>query len=58
MDRIIAQYENEGKPSYATARLWDDGVIDPSDTRWVLGMALGVARSTPIPESRFGVFRM
>jgi 3-methylcrotonyl-CoA carboxylase beta subunit len=55
---IKARYEEEGSPYYATARLWDDGVIDPVQTRDVLGLALGVARNAPIAEPRFGVFRM
>ncbi|MYF27688.1 MAG: methylcrotonoyl-CoA carboxylase [Gammaproteobacteria bacterium] len=60
MDEIRAQYETEGHPYYASARLWDDGVIDPVDTRRVLGLALGVAGrelDTP-PGARFGIFRM
>jgi len=56
---IREKYETEGNPYYATARLWDDGVIDPVQTRDVLGLALGVCLEAPIPESpRFGVFRM
>ena len=55
---IRAQYEEQGNPYYATARLWDDGVIDPMDTRDVLGLALDVISRTPLPEPRFGVFRM
>jgi 3-methylcrotonyl-CoA carboxylase beta subunit len=51
-------YEQQGSPYYATARLWDDGVIDPADTRDLLGLALDVVSRTPLPESRFGVFRM
>jgi 3-methylcrotonyl-CoA carboxylase beta subunit len=52
------RYEAEGNPIYATARLWDDGVILPSETRDVLGLALGVCANTPLEETRFGVFRM
>ncbi|PQZ94706.1 methylcrotonoyl-CoA carboxylase [Arthrobacter sp. MYb227] len=52
------QYESQGSPYYSTARLWDDGVIDPADTRRVLGMALDVASRQPLPETKFGVFRM
>jgi len=52
------QYERQGHPYYATARLWDDGVIDPADTRRVLGLALAVAANAPIEETRYGVFRM
>jgi 3-methylcrotonyl-CoA carboxylase beta subunit len=55
---IRAQYERQGSPYYATARLWDDGVIDPVDTRRVLGMGLAVAANAPIPASGYGVFRM
>ena len=55
---IREQYEQQGHPYYATARLWDDGVIDPADTRRVLGLALDVALQAPIEETRFGVFRM
>ncbi len=55
---IRAQYERQGHPYYATARLWDDGIIDPIDTRRVLGLALSAALNAPIPPTRFGVFRM
>jgi 3-methylcrotonyl-CoA carboxylase beta subunit len=55
---IRAQYERQGHPYYATARLWDDGVIDPADTRRVLGLALSAALNAPIEKDRFGVFRM
>jgi len=55
---IREQYEREGHPYYATARLWDDGVIDPADTRRVLGLGLAASLHAPIPETRFGVFRM
>jgi 3-methylcrotonyl-CoA carboxylase beta subunit len=55
---ILATYEREGSPYFATARLWDDGVIDPLDTRRVLAMGIEAALCAPIPESRFGVFRM
>ncbi|MEZ3160149.1 carboxyl transferase domain-containing protein [Microbacterium sp. BWT-B31] len=55
---IRARYDEQGSPYYATARLWDDGVIDPLDTRDVLGLALDVVSRTPLPEPRFGVFRM
>jgi 3-methylcrotonyl-CoA carboxylase beta subunit len=55
---IRDQYERQGHPYYATARLWDDGVIDPADTRRVLGLALAAAMNAPIEETRFGVFRM
>jgi len=52
------QYEDQGSPYYSTARLWDDGVIDPADTRTVLGLALDVVARTPLPETSFGLFRM
>jgi len=55
---IRQQYEDQGHPYYATARLWDDGIIDPADTRRVLALGLAAARHAPIPEPRFGVFRM
>jgi 3-methylcrotonyl-CoA carboxylase beta subunit len=55
---IRAQYEAQGHPYYATARLWDDGIIDPADTRRVLALGLSAALHAPIPETRFGVFRM
>jgi 3-methylcrotonyl-CoA carboxylase beta subunit len=55
---IRAQYEDQGHPYYSTARLWDDGVIDPAETRDVLGLALSAALNAPIGEARFGVFRM
>jgi 3-methylcrotonyl-CoA carboxylase beta subunit len=52
------QYETQGHPYYATARLWDDGIIDPADTRRVLALGLAAAKNAPIPEPKFGVFRM
>jgi 3-methylcrotonyl-CoA carboxylase beta subunit len=55
---IRDQYEHQGHPYYATARLWDDGVIDPADTRRVLGLAIAASRNAPVEETRFGVFRM
>jgi len=55
---ILAQYEAQGHPYYASARLWDDGVIDPADTRMVLGLGISAALNAPIEETRFGVFRM
>ncbi len=55
---ILEQYEHQGHPYYASARLWDDGVIDPADTRRVLGLGLSAAYNAPIPAPRFGVFRM
>ena len=56
--QIRAQYEDQGQPYYATARLWDDGIIDPADTRRVLGLSLAAALNAPIDPTRFGVFRM
>ena len=55
---IRAQYETQGHPYYATARLWDDGVIDPAQTRRVLGLALSAALNAPVEKTTFGVFRM
>jgi 3-methylcrotonyl-CoA carboxylase beta subunit len=55
---IREQYERQGNPYYATARLWDDGIIDPADTRTVLGLALAAGTNAPIPEPKFGLFRM
>lgn len=55
---IKDQYEHQGHPYYASARLWDDGVIDPADTRMVLGLGLSAALNSPIPDVKFGVFRM
>jgi len=58
MAPIRAQYETQGHPYYATARLWDDGIIDPADTRMCLGLGLAASLAAPIPDTRFGVFRM
>lgn len=55
---IAAQYEEQGNPYYSTARLWDDGVIDPAETRTVLGLALDVVSRSPLPDTAFGLFRM
>jgi 3-methylcrotonyl-CoA carboxylase beta subunit len=55
---IRAQYETQGHPYYASARLWDDGIIDPADTRLVLGLSISAALNAPIEKTRFGVFRM
>ncbi|HET8528641.1 MAG TPA: carboxyl transferase domain-containing protein [Gaiellaceae bacterium] len=57
-DEIRATYEREGNPYYSTARLWDDGIVDPLDTRRVLALGLAAARNAPVPETTFGVFRM
>ncbi|MGE0807108.1 MAG: carboxyl transferase domain-containing protein [Burkholderiaceae bacterium] len=55
---IREQYERQGHPYYATARLWDDGVIDPADTRMVLGLGMSASLNAPIPDTRYGVFRI
>lgn len=55
---IIEQYEKQGHPYYASARLWDDGVIDPAQTRMTVGLALAAAMNAPVEETKFGVFRM
>ncbi|MCE1186241.1 MAG: methylcrotonoyl-CoA carboxylase [Rhodocyclales bacterium] len=55
---IRQQYEDQGHPYYATARLWDDGVVDPAQTRRILGLSLSASLNAPIPPTRFGVFRM
>ncbi len=57
-DEIKATYEAEGNPYYSTARLWDDGIIDPLDTRRVLALGLAAAANAPVPETTFGIFRM
>jgi acetyl-CoA carboxylase carboxyltransferase component len=54
---ILDKYEEEGSPYFSTARLWDDGIIAPADTRTVLGLGISAALNAPIPETRFGVFR-
>jgi 3-methylcrotonyl-CoA carboxylase beta subunit len=58
MASVRAQYEQQGHPYYATARLWDDGIIDPRDTRTVLALALSAALNAPVEKSTFGIFRM
>jgi 3-methylcrotonyl-CoA carboxylase beta subunit len=55
---ILDKYEKEGSPYYSTARLWDDGIINPMDTRKILGLALSVTAHAPISPTQFGVFRM
>jgi 3-methylcrotonyl-CoA carboxylase beta subunit len=55
---IIDEYEKQGHPYYASARLWDDGVIDPADTRFVLGLSISASLNKPIEDTRFGIFRM
>jgi acetyl-CoA carboxylase carboxyltransferase component len=58
MRPTLEKYEAEGNPYYSTARLWDDGIIDPVDTRAVLALGISAAANAPIPPTRFGVFRM
>ena len=55
---VVDQFDAQSRPLYASSRLWDDGVIDPRDTRDVLGLSLSISLNAPIPETRFGVFRM
>jgi 3-methylcrotonyl-CoA carboxylase beta subunit len=55
---IIESYEHQGHPYYASARLWDDGIIDPADTRQVLGLAISASLNKPIEDTKFGIFRM
>lgn len=55
---ILDKYEEESHCFYSSARLWDDGVIEPQDTRDILGLAFAVATEQPIPDTKFGVFRM
>jgi acetyl-CoA carboxylase carboxyltransferase component len=57
-DEIRAKYEREGNPYYSTARLWDDGIVDPIDTRKVIALGISAALNAPIPETTFGIFRM
>ena len=58
MQPILDKYEREGSPYYSTGRLWDDGIIDPVETRRVCALSFSAALNAPIPETRFGVFRM
>jgi acetyl-CoA carboxylase carboxyltransferase component len=55
---IVDKYEREGSPYYSTARLWDDGILDPVDTRSALALGISAAYNAPIPDAKFGVFRM
>jgi len=55
---ILDKYEREGSPYYSTARLWDDGILDPAETRQALALGLSAAFNAPVPEAKFGVFRM
>ena len=55
---ILKKYEIEGSPYYSTARLWDDGIIDPRKTRDILGLSLAASERAPLPKTGYGVFRM
>jgi 3-methylcrotonyl-CoA carboxylase beta subunit len=55
---VVQQYEDQGNPYFATARLWDDGIIDPKETRMVLALGISAALNAAVPETRFGIFRM
>jgi acetyl-CoA carboxylase carboxyltransferase component len=55
---ILDKYDHEGEPDYSTARLWDDGILDPTQTRRVLGLALSACLNRPTEPTRYGVFRM
>ncbi len=55
---VRAQYESQGHPYYAGARLWDDGLVDPAETRMVLGLGISASLNAPIKPTKFGVFRM
>jgi 3-methylcrotonyl-CoA carboxylase beta subunit len=57
-DPVLRKYDTEGSPYYSTARLWDDGVIDPAETRNYLALGLSIAYNAKIEDPRFGVFRM
>ena len=57
-DPILKKYEKEGSPYYSTSRIWDDGVIDPRDTRDILGLCISASLNAPMPEQKYGVFRM
>jgi acetyl-CoA carboxylase carboxyltransferase component len=56
--QIIEKYEREGNPYYSTARIWDDGIILPTETRQALHIGIAASLNAPIPESHYGVFRM
>jgi acetyl-CoA carboxylase carboxyltransferase component len=57
-DPILRKYDQEGSPYYSTARLWDDGILDPVETRAALALGISAAYNAPIPPAKFGVFRM
>ena len=56
--KYLEKYDREGSPYYSTARLWDDGIIDPRDTRTVLALGIAASLNAPLPDTPFGVFRM
>jgi 3-methylcrotonyl-CoA carboxylase beta subunit len=56
--KIASRYDDEGSPFFASARLWDDGVIDPADTRRVVGLSLAAALNAPYEDTKYGIFRM
>ncbi len=58
MQPTIEKYEREGNAYYSTARLWDDGILDPLDTRHALALGISASLNAPIPDTQFGVFRM
>ena len=58
MKPTLEKYENESSAYYSTANLWDDGILDPLDTRTALGLGIAMSLNAPIPDHRFGVFRM
>ncbi len=55
---VMEEYERQSTPYYSTARLWDDGILEPTETRTALGLAVAMSLNAPIPETRYGVFRM
>ena len=57
-DPILQKYDTEGSPYYSTARLWDDGILDPVETRPALALGISASFNAPIPPAKFGVFRM
>ena len=58
IQKMVQKYDNQSSPYYSSARLWDDGVIDPAQTREVLGLALSIVLTSPIEDTHFGTFRM
>ncbi|XP_015378326.1 PREDICTED: methylcrotonoyl-CoA carboxylase beta chain, mitochondrial-like [Diuraphis noxia] len=57
-DPVIRQFENEGNPYYSSARCWDDGIIDPAQTRQVLALSLSAIQNSPVQQTKYGIFRM